>query len=777
MSEREYRASVSKGRSGWCVIYRHPLVKTADQRQQLRVRRGLGTRDEAEAQRLVSELNQILGDKTYWNPAARSKAEATFASHIVAAFYDYLPADSAEKKRDGYAERDRVIPLPGADDGYACVLTVGTTGSGKTTVIRQMIGTDPKEERFPSTSTAKTTVCDMEIVLADAPFRAAVAFVPRDEVRQYIAECVSAAVSGHLEGSPQHEIIRRFVEHGDMRFRLNYILGSPTPPKAADEEELSDEDDDEALSEEDDAEVTAEERDQFAARLRAYLEDIESLAAQMKEEVAAQLDIDSTKANLQEREVIQELVEETLHRNEDFHRLVDRILDDVEARFEFAGPENLELNRDGWPTLWKFESEDRREFLRAVNRFSSNYAPNFGRLLTPIVEGIRVAGPFQPDWAGHERPKLVLLDGQGVGHTADSTTSVSTGITRRFRLADAILLVDNAEQPMQAGAVSVLRTLVSSGHESKLVMAFTHFDEVKGDNLPTTAAKKDHVIGSFYGAVQSIGKQLGREAEQALKRLIPDRLVFLASIQSRLPAGAKFTRRELDRLLENIESLIVPPPEVEYRPEYDVANLVLAIQKATQEFHDRWKGVLGFGTRSGVAPEHWTRIKALTRHVGILHKDEYDSLRPTADLISLLQTRISNFLSTPVGWRRSAPSDPTEWVPATPPEGKETELLQAIDEIRKQVFTRLHDLSKQRLIDERLSGWVSAFDHKGTGSTKVRARDIATLYEAAAPVPNEMPGPDANEFLIELRQLVGEAVIEGGGYMTGGVPSPATVGV
>ena len=760
MADRAYKATLSKGRSGWCVIYRHPLVKTPDQRQQLRVRRGLGTRDDAEAQGLVDELNQILGDKTYWNSAARSKASAKFASNVVAAFYDYIPIEPGEKRGDGWAERERAIPLPGAEEGYACVLTVGTTGSGKTTVVRQLIGTDPKVERFPSTSTAKTTVCDMEIVLAEGPFRAAVSFLPRDEVRQSIAECVSSAVSGHLEGSPQHEIIRRFVEHGDMRFRLNYILGAVNPPKAAVEDDLTDEE--ESDSPQEAAEVTAEERDQFAARLRGHLEAVQALAMQMKEEVAAQLDIDAAKANAQESDVISELVEESLHRNEDFHLLVDRILDDVESRFEYAGPENLELSRDGWPTVWQFETADRQEFIKAVNRFSSNYAPNFGRLLTPIVEGIRVSGPFKPDWADDKQPKLVLMDGQGIGHTADSTTSVSTGITRRFRLADAILLVDNAEQPMQGGAVSVLRTLVSSGHESKLMVAFTHFDEVKGDNLPDVAAKKDHVIGSFYGAVQAIGKQLGRESEQALKRLIPDRLVFLANIQSRLSKGAKLTRSELDRLVKGIESLIVPPPEVEYKPEYDSANLVLAIQKATQEFHDRWRGVLGFGTRSGVAPEHWTRIKALTRHVGILRREEYDNLRPTADLISLLQTRISNFLSNPVSWQ-----------PRTPPEGMEAEKIQAIDQIRIQVFTRLHELSKQRLIDERLSGWVSAFDHVGTGSTKVRARDVAALYESAAPVPNEMPGPDANEFLIEVRQLVGEAVIEGGGYMPRSVPSLA----
>ena len=55
----------------------------------------------------------------------------------------------------------------------------------------------------------------------------------------------------------------------------------------------------------------------------------------------------------------------------------------------------------------------------------------------------------------------------------------------------------------QAASVSVLRTVVTSGHESKLIVAFTHFDEVKGVNLIGPKAQKEHVVGSFFNAVQA----------------------------------------------------------------------------------------------------------------------------------------------------------------------------------------------------------------------------------------------------------------------------------
>jgi hypothetical protein len=149
-------------------------------------------------------------------------------------------------------------------------------------------------------------------------------------------------------------------------------------------------------------------------------------------------------------------------------------------------------------------------------------------------------------------------------------------------------------------------------------------------------------------------------------------------------------------------------------------------------------------------------VKALTRHVSLLKRDEYDTLRPIADLIRLIQTQASVFLSEPLAWE-----------PSTPPEDKEEEKIQALDNIKKNVFQRLHDLAHRRLIDERLNGWVEAYNHRGTGSTRVRARDLIGLYESAAPIPNEMPGPDANEFLFELRELVAESVVDGGGELLG----------
>ncbi len=99
--------SRSQGRKGWCIMFRHPLVRDARQRP-VRVRRGLSTRDDQEAETLVQQMNRLLGDETYWSPAARARAAREFDPRIVAIFYDYRGTIDRQTLDEGHGQ---VIPL------------------------------------------------------------------------------------------------------------------------------------------------------------------------------------------------------------------------------------------------------------------------------------------------------------------------------------------------------------------------------------------------------------------------------------------------------------------------------------------------------------------------------------------------------------------------------------------------------------------------------------------------------------------------------------------
>ena len=744
MSETKYKATVSgeQGRSGWCVIFRHPVRKNPDGTA-VRIRRGLGTRDRQEAEKTVAQLNEILDNQEYWTPAAKAKAEALFDAKVVNAFYDnLLPAT-----QDAWALREEIIPLPGRQDGYARARFLGTTGAGKTTLVRQLIGTDPEKERFPSTSTAKCTVCDMELVLvAEGPFNAVVTFFPRDHARLHIEECALAAATAVVfEQGGTATATSRLLEHSEQRFRLNYILGNARTP----DEELSDDGGPEQGGEAPEAaEVSETERAKMALRIEGYAKRIERMADATAKKLEKDLGVRLKRTESEDESAFQELFEDELKQHEGFHGLVDEIMDAVEERFELLAPEGFRRDRNDWPLLWQVETGDRHEFIRTVNRFSSNYAGNFGRLLTPLVQGLRVRGPFKPDWHPNGECKLVLMDGEGLGHTPDSSSSISTSITQRLKDIDAVVLVDNAEQPMQAAPQALVRRLAASGNERKLIVCFTHFDQVKGPNLPNIKARKEHVYRSLEGTIGGM-RDLGRSAENALRRETAGRTFFLSNIQSPIKETNRLTLSELQRLLDTIRDSIKPRPPAHVTPVYDVANFILCIPKAMGEFRDPWRGRLRLPSRSTVPPEHWTRIKALARRFAERGDTEYFDLKPVADFITRLIEHVTVVLSTPLRW------DPED----APEEMKR----QVISDIASAIDGKLHDLGRTRLLDDRVKEWIVAYSHRKEGSARKRALDIEGIYGGAAPIPGEAADANASALVSAVKTVVKEAVEATGG--------------
>jgi energy-coupling factor transporter ATP-binding protein EcfA2 len=708
----------------------------------LRVRRGLGTQDKAEAEKLRDELNKLLAEPRFHDPAARADAERQFDKRVVDIFfYKMLPEEP-----DFVSLRDEAIALPKSEpDGYRHVLLLGTTGAGKTTLVRQMIGTDPKTERFPSTSTAKTTVHDTEILMEEGGWRAVATFVSSEEAREYLNECISAAVLAAAKGANESTVRRRLLNHVNQRFRFSYVLGSGPKSKSTPSSTDFEDEDDEGETE---PELFAPEElgeIDLAATNEALVEavaQVRKLAKRLGDHLRQELGAGEEK----DKRVLEEIFEEELDnllRDEDaFHEVADSLMDEIEKRFDLLPDGEVRRTKQGWPLSWsgEWQQEDRKEFLKAITRFSSNYAPFFGRLLTPLVNGMRVAGPFSPTWTNGNVPKLVLFDGEGLGHTPKSTASVSTSVTRRIESVDAVLLVDNSTQPMQAAPLSAMREVVATGNARKLILAFTHFDEVKGDNLPTASAKAQHVLASAENVLAAFGQELGPFAERALRKRLEEARFFLAGLQEPLSDSTQAGKRtisQLRKLLEAIDKVIERPQPAQGRPVYDRINLAMAIRSAAEGFQDAWSPRLGLAHKPGIGKEHWTRVKALTRRLATGMADEYDTLKPVADLRKELVERIYVFIQNPLRWEGPDPS---------PEERQGT-----YDAFADGIGRRLLDLSTRRVWTERAAEWQSAFDKRGTGSTFVRAKIIGEqIYEPAAPVPDATPSPDRNQFLRDV---------------------------
>ena len=755
MDHPNYSASLSQtqGRLGYSVMFRHPVRRhDATGKPGVRVRRGLGTRDEAEAARLKDELNVLLGNTKYHDPAARPEAARRFDPRVVDIFFDKM----VPEETDFVALRESIIELPeSSPDGYRRVLFLGTTGAGKTTLVRQLIGTDPVKERFPSTSTAKTTIHDNEIVLAEGNWRAVVTFAPREEVREYLNECISDAVLAVAREAEDADVLRRLLNHANQRFRFSYVLGNG--PKVTSGN--SDFDDEDEGSEGEENLLSEEERGiidvaRTAELLAETVETLRGLALRVRDRLRAELDVSGDEDKRVAEELFEEELDSLLRDDEEFHQVTDALMEEIERRFDLLPTGKVRKTRQGWPVAWNGEwpFEKRAEFLRAISRFSSNYAPLFGRLLTPLVNGMRIAGPFTPTWDGNEVPQLVLLDGEGLGHTPKSSSAISTAVSRRIETADAVLLVDNATQPMQAAPLAAMREIVPTGNARKLIIAFTHFDEVKGDNLPNASAKVQHVLASAENVLAAFGEELGPYAERTLRQRLEHARFFLEYIHKPLSEATASGRRaisQLRKLLNCIDAVIERPEPAEARPVYDRMNLVLAIRSAAVAFHESWRPRLGLKHTPGFAKEHWTRVKALSRRLATGWADEYDTLQPVADLRKELVKRIYVFVQNPLRWEGPEPTDDQK--------------QDCFDAFADNLGRRLLEVCTRRVWRERAVQWRDAYYKRGTGSTFVRARIIGDeIYESAAPVPDATPSPDRNQFLREIIAEVEKVASETG---------------
>jgi hypothetical protein len=749
--------SQTQGRPGWSVNFRHPLRRDSRNKPGLKVRRGLGTTSAEEADVLIAQMNELLSDEKWWAVARRAEATNSFDPRIVDAFYD----DVEPAHTDTRALRDSLLPMPGREDGYSRMLLVGTTGAGKTSLVRQLIGTDPEEDRFPSTSTAKTTIAETEVIIATGAYRAAVTFFPEADTRAGIEECIFNACTAVLQNEPDERVMERLLNHPDQRLRLSYILGGWKKSRAIEQTSVDDDwsFDNESSSDENEAvldhdAVPAAEAQSHQERLRSYLSRVRSLVELVINPLVKQLGIDFSDATPDDQDDALELIEPELGQAASFSDLVNDIIDDILSRIDLVNAGSFERKRSGWPIQWTFETRDRQEFISQVRWFSSNYAPSFGRLLTPLVDGVRVSGPLEPSFTD-EPPRLVLIDGQGLGHTADSSASVTTKITRRFAEVDVIVLVDNAEQPMQASPLAVLSAVGTSGHYGKLVVVFTHFDQIKGDNLPGPAEKRQHVMASVRNAVISLKEVIGGGVANSLLRAVERDAFMMGNLHTGKFPGA--VRAELRRLVERCLEAVKPPKAPDAAPVYNLVGLDFAIQAATQKFHDQWSTRLGLAVRSNVPRAHWASVKALNRRI-VYGLDSYGALQPVADVIRELQTQVSRFLDTPARWTRE-PAD-------------EDEAQEALASVRQGVFSTLHDVARSRLIDAEQPQWNTAFDLRGPGSTFERATEIKSIFDDAAPIPGPAMQRNTIEFLNAVRALVADAIQNSGGTLETGVERP-----
>lgn len=167
--------------------------------------------------------------------------------------------------------------------------------------------------------------------------------------------------------------------------------------------------------------------------------------------------------------------------SDSFVALVGDIMDEISERLNTLQEGVHAESATGWPESWTLSmaAERREEFLETLRRFVGTSPDLWGQLFTPLVTGLRVSGPFHPQWVPDgDYYRHVFIDTEGLMH-ARTATEVPSELTSRFAEVDAILMVESAKNSLHSpAAAKVFEAVASTGYVSKFVLAFTHMDVV-----------------------------------------------------------------------------------------------------------------------------------------------------------------------------------------------------------------------------------------------------------------------------------------------------------
>lgn len=708
MADRMYTARLvtNPGRPGFLAEYRHPGVLDR-QGYGRKVTRGLKTREKAEADAIVRDLNQILADSVFHELSARSQAAARFHPKAVEAFYGVYTREDA-----GSTRREQVIPLERSNRSGPTVGLVGNTSVGKTSLLRRVLGT--VNERFPAISGNRTTLFPGEFLIEDGQFRAAVSFRSETETELALQQMSLKAVMKALDGERDEMIVRELFEPTEDGLRLKYLLGIPNLAGDAPLDRLA---------------------QQWVARVR--------LIAEAASSAVASAHANGSEKTREGAGAVRELIEDEAEESEGLTDLVSEIIEELRERSEVKVPGQIARTATGWPISWKLDTPaaERERFIKEVKRFTGNQRDDFGTLLTPLVNGVRVAGPFFSGTNG--RRPLVLCDTVGFGHYADTASDLNEAYAELCDRVDCILVVESAKTSFSSNSLhQVLEATVTTGHVSKLAIGFTHMDALAGDDVGDEKDTREKALLGLRTAIdQHVAKKLSREAARQLSsHLAKESVFYFTSLNI---AGDPQSNSELERLSQHFAAQKPTLPSDVPLPDYDFKFFVPFVISAVENFRTRWSALLGISSHSAFDPLPWQSVKAVARRNADPNINDDYPYRPVAALHAVLRQEIARFLDTPLSWPGHTPSD--------------EEKQAVIDVIKAQLSLPLLQLCTRTLRTVPRPQWIAAWEFRGTNSTIRRRSTIEDLFGQHLPY-FRLDNAIAVAFINEVESLVHAAI-------------------
>ena len=446
------------------------------------------------------------------------------------------------------ARLDELVMIP-AD--LPRVYLLGDTGTGKTSLVRQILGT--KKESFPSVRQKRTTIAVTEyVIVAEGPYTAAMLLKSPDELRRNVVEILEdtlyitykANKDGRLDPD---QVVENLEESPDERFKLKYL-------------------------------VPDNKREEYAREIvETFLPLLDSWIEQ----------------NFPDEDEIDQVFELALEEGlkSELATFQERILDFVAGRVRDVSGSALE---NGYILI---EEKNRSEF---IARLKTILAAESGSL-SPVISHARVRGPMSADWLSETKLEIVLIDGEGIGHDTREDKALLSRHLDYFYVSDQIVLVEDAEKPFNGGGKGAISGIVNNGYLSRFALSFCRLDRVDADTRNSQVREVDRGLRNVLNA---LSEQCISIEKHKLER------TYIGDLDKEIPDPSSI--QEILSLLQSAQRKASATRERFVRPTYDYELVSAFLDRATQAFRELWDDYL-FGRRSPKKP--WQTVKAFNRRM------------------------------------------------------------------------------------------------------------------------------------------------------------------
>ncbi len=681
----------AEGKNTYTANFRHSVVKDSEGKYGKKIHRSLCTEDETVAKEMAENLEELLNNEKWWDVTHRGEAERRYGEVVADIFY--APMDDGSVDTDELVNDE--IPMPDPSEDFLRIAMLGATGSGKSSLVREILGTS--KEHFPTTAAGRTTTCDFQAISNDQEeFDGIVAFQSKRYVEAQVLECITNAVEEAVKGENDDKIADKLLIAKDLTFRLTYILGAFSSEAEIDDDDFGGNEDD---SDPDFSEL--QNPDDLQTKIKSFIAQIRAIADRLK---VNNIDVKQDDFNPEEQD--------------DFLQLQDEIMNEIIARFSILDKDGILDSQGKWVNVYACHIPERKEFIKYMKLFTSNYKSAWGSLLSPIVKTVRIRGRFNEGYAGDQ--KMVILDGQGQGHKVTATSVSTDNVANIVNNADVVLIADNAEQPMLENTKMVLRAVIELGFGKRCYLGFTHMDSLNGANLISGADKKKHVSASVEAYMSALREQEPDVLSESHRQSILSNCFYFAGL-NKTGDKPKGTMQNMAKMLESMKECRKRLVVEEMALEYDSMTLYAHLQDAMAEFHDVWSKRLGYPSISEIT-EHWSRIKALSRRLAQLGEDNYNNeLAPLADFRQIIASQLNVFFNKPIRCLSERASD--------------HDVENYIDILKGEINAKLLGFIKETLWTdkEQLARWNEAYNYRGRYSTNYRAVRISEIFDVGAP--------------------------------------------